>query len=302
MSRLSANFLLLLAAAIWGSAFVAQSTAMDAVGPLTFTGIRFLIAALVIAPFALREHRLRPDAKLGTADWMSFAGIGVIFFFGIAIQQVGIVVTSVTNAAFLTAVYVVLVPLLGATVFRDRLHPILLPAACVTLAGIWLLGGGSLSALNWGDGAMLVCAVFWALHVGLIGRAGARTGRPLAIAFVQFLLTGLIGFGAGAAFEDITVSGLQAAWFEIFYTSVLSGCLAFTLQAVAQRWTQATDAAILLSSEALFGALAGALLLGERLGLAGLIGCGLILSSILAVQLVPLLPGKSGILRASRSV
>lgn len=288
MTRLTANSLLLLAAVIWGSAFVAQSTAMDNLGPLTFTGIRFLIAATVVAPFAWRERRHRPDAALTGRDGLILLGIGVVFFLGITIQQVGLLATTVTNAAFLTSTYVVLVPLFGFLAFRDRPHPVLLPAAFVTLFGIWLLGGGGLDAFTWGDAAMLVCAVFWALHVGLVGRIGARTGRPLALAFVQFLVTGLIAIAAGVVIEDITLAGVSGAWFELLYTSVLSGCFAFTLQAVAQRWTTSADAAILLSSESLFGAIFGALLLGEQLPAVGLVGCGLIFSAILAVQLVPL--------------
>lgn len=289
MTRLTANSLLLLAAALWGSAFVAQSTAMENLGPLAFTGIRFVIAAACVAPFALREHRLRRDLQISFRHLMSFLVVGVVFFFGIAIQQSGLVVTTVTNAGFLTALYVVLVPVIGFVGFRDIPHPVLLPAAFVALFGIWLLGGGSLVALNWGDGAMVVCAMFWAIHVSLIGRAGAGSGRPLALSFVQFLVVGFLGLAGALVFEDITVTGIKGAGFELFYTSVVSGGLAFTLQAVAQRWTQAADAAILLSAEALFAALFGALLLGERLDTAGIIGCGLIFVAILAVQLVPLM-------------
>jgi len=292
MTRLTANSLLLIAAAIWGSAFVAQSTAMDDMGPLMFTGLRFLIAAAVVAPFAWRERQQRRDLPLTARHMRTFFLIGIVFFFGIVIQQYGLLVTTVTNAAFLTALYVVLVPLLGFVAFREKPHPVLLPAAFVALFGIWLLGGGGLDALNWGDGAMVVCAFFWALHVGLIGRIGASSGRPLALAFAQFLVVGCIGFGAGLIVEGITLAALEGAAFELFYTAVLSGGLAFTLQVVAQRWTQAADAAILLSSEALFGALAGALLLGERLDALGLTGCALIFFAILAVQLVPMIEAR----------
>lgn len=289
MTRLTANTLLLLAAAIWGSAFVAQSTAMDSMGPLAFTGVRFLIAAAVVAPFAYREHRRYTDVPLSARHIGSFVLIGLVFFFAIAIQQVGIVVTSVTNAAFLTSVYVVIVPVLSFLVFRERLHPVSIPAALVTLFGIWLLGGAGLDDLNWGDGAMLICAVFWALHVGLIGRVGTSSGRPLALSTAQFLMVGVIGLALGFVFEDVSLSAIRGAGFELFYTAVVSGGLAFTLQVVAQRWTRASDAAILLSSEALFGALFGALLLGERLDGLGLAGCALIFLAILTVQLVPML-------------
>lgn len=292
MTRLTANSLLLLAASIWGSAFVAQATAMDSMGPLAFTGIRFLIAAACVAPFAFQEQVRRPDAPLKWSHLVAFGLVGLIFFFGIILQQVGLMVTTVTNAGFLTALYVVLVPIFGFLVFKEKPHPILLPSAFVALFGIWLLGGGGLADLNWGDGAMVICAMFWALHVGLIGRLGAQSGRPLALAFIQFLIVGGIGLAAAWLVEDVTVAAMKGAWVELLYTSVISGGLAFTLQVMAQRWTQAADAAILLSSEALFAALFGTLLLGERMDAAGIAGCSLIFGAILAVQLVPIVQSR----------
>lgn len=296
MNRLTANSLLLLAAALWGAAFVAQSTAMEDMGPFYFTGFRFLIAALAVAPFALRERRLRPDLKLTQGHLTRFGVIGVVFFLGIVIQQFGMLATTVTNTAFLTALYVVLVPVIGYAFYREVPHPVIWPAAFAALTGIWLLGGGTLSALNWGDAAVLVCAVFWALHVALLGHAGMSSGRPLALAFCQFLIAGLAGIAGGLVTEQISLAQIQSVGFELFYTSILSGCVAFTLQVVAQRWTRAADAAILLASEALFGALFGAALLGERLGPWGLTGCLLILSAIVSVQLVPMLrrPSRAG--------
>lgn len=288
MTRLTANMLMLLAAAIWGSAFVAQSTAMDDMGPLVFTGLRFLIAAAAVAPFALRETR-KADGPPSAKHVRNFVFLGVVFFFAIAIQQAGLLATSVTNAGFLTALYVVLVPVFGLVAFREHPHAVTWPAAFMALAGIWLLGGGGLTALTWGDAAMVVCALFWAVHVGLIGRFGAESGRPLMLSFVQFAVVGVIGLASGLVFEELSWAAIEGAGFELLYTSLFSGGLAFTLQAVGQRWTRAADAAIILSSEALFAALFGALLLGERLGLAGLAGCALIFAAILAVQLVPLI-------------
>ncbi|AXS42060.1 DMT family transporter [Breoghania sp. L-A4] len=294
MTRFTANTLLLTAAAIWGSAFVAQATAMDDIGPLYFSGIRFLIASLCVAPFAWHEARKAKSASqppVSRRHYRSFVFLGLAFFFAIAIQQIGLVATTVINAGFLTALYVVLVPLLGLVAFREKPHVIAWPAAGTALGGIWLLGGGALTGgnLNWGDAAMVACAVFWAIHVGMIGRIGADSGRPLMLSLVQFMVVGVLGVGLGLVFEELSWAAIEGAAFELFYTSVISGGLAFTLQAVAQRWTRTADAAILLSSEALFGALFGAWLLGERLGPLGLVGCGLIFAAILAVQLVPIM-------------
>ncbi|WP_321344485.1 DMT family transporter [Breoghania sp.] len=289
MNRLTANLLLLLTAFIWGSAFVAQSTAMSSVGPLVFTGIRFLIAAACLAPFALREARRHRGEPVPRTHMAMFIGVGVVFFCGIALQQSALVLTTVTNAGFLTALYVVMVPFFGAALFRDMPHPAVWPASIASLAGIYLLGGGHLDGLNWGDGLVIVCAVFWALHVVLVGRVGISSGRPLALAFAQFAVVGVLALLPGLAFEEVSLAGIGAIWFELFYTGILSGGFAFTLQIIAQRWTKAADAAIILSAEALFAALCGAVVLGERLDAMGLVGCALIFGSIVAVQLAPLI-------------
>lgn len=289
MSRPVANLLLLLAALIWGSAFVAQSTAMRDLGPLTFTGLRFLIAAIVVAPFAIREHANRSLAPLTRGQMLRFTGLGLVFFLAIALQQTGMTVTTVTNAGFLTAIYVVLTPILGLLAFKERPHAVVWPAALVTLAGIWLLGGGGIDRLNAGDLLMIVCAVFWALHVCLLGGMAASSGRPLTLSAWQFAVVGIVAIVPGLILEPVSLQAIAAAGPEILYTSVFSGGLAYTLQTIGQRWTRSGDAAILLSSEALFGALFGALVLGERLTLAGLVGCMLIFLSIIAVQVVPII-------------
>ncbi len=292
MPRSTANALLLLAALIWGSGFVAQSTAMDTLDPFTFTGLRFLIAVLVFAPFAVHEARRErrgPAGRLCRRQILVFVGVGVVFFGANITQQVGLVVTSVTNAGFLTGLYVVIVPVLALLAFGERPHPAVWPAALMTLAGVWLLGGGRLDALNWGDGAVIVCAVFWALHVLLLGRTGAETGRPMALCVTQFGVVAALGLGAGAVLDGpaLSAEALKSVWFELFYTGVIDGGVAFGIQAVAQRWTRSSDAAVLLSSEALFAALFGAWLLGDRLDAIAVAGCALILAAIVMVQIVP---------------
>lgn len=289
MTRSTANALLLLAALLWGSGFVAQSTAMEALGPFTFSGLRFLIAALVFAPFALREARQSAGVRISGAQLSTFVFIGIVFFGANITQQIGLVVTSVTNAGFLTGLYVVLVPVLALLVFRERPPVAIWPASVMTLCGIWLLGGGQLDALNWGDGAVIACACFWALHVLMLGRTGAESGRPMALCVTQFSIVAVLGLGLGIGVmgETVSVQALNEAWFELFYTGVIDGGIAFGIQAVAQRWTRSSDAAVLLSSEALFAALFGALLLGERLSTIAMAGCGLMLIAILTVQLMP---------------
>ncbi|MDD7910233.1 MULTISPECIES: DMT family transporter [Pseudovibrio] len=289
MTRATANILLLLTGLIWGAAFISQSTAMESLGPLQFTGVRFLVAALALVPMVFLEKRRSPAKTIDRRLWPQFIAVGFCFTIGTVLQQYGLTVTTVTNAGFLTAVYVVLTPIMGLMFFRQVPHFLVWPASLMTLTGIYLLGGGSLSALNWGDVLMIICAVFWAFQVILLGRLVMMCGRPMAVAFTQFLFVGVVAVAASLFYESYTVAAFQAAWFEIFFAGVMSGGVAFTLQAVAQQWTAPADAAIILSSEALFAAIFGALLLGERLPLVGIVGCALIFLGVLIVEVAPML-------------
>ncbi|MDN2565450.1 DMT family transporter [Aquibium sp. A9E412] len=286
MTRNRANLLLLTAGAIWGMGFVAQSTAMAAIGPLLFIGLRFSLATLVILPFALAEAR-RAEAPLTRADWRAFAVIGVLLFAGMAAQQYGLLTTTVTNSGFLTGLYVVMVPFFAVLIFRQWPHAVVWPAALSALAGIWLLSGGGAVALRPGDWLTILCAAFWAIQVILIGRHASHTGRPVTLAVTQFAITGAIALAAAAALEPVAAAAIAAALPEILFAGIFSGGIAFTLQVVGQRYTTAPQAAIFLSTEAVFAALFAALILGERLPPSGLLGCVLIFAAILAVEVVP---------------
>lgn len=290
MSRTTANLLMLLAALIWGTTFVAQQLGMQNIGPLAYTGIRFLIGALVILPLALRElarARARGNAP-DRRDLAAWGGLGVLLFAGAVFQQIGIITTTVTNASFLTALYVPLVPILAWIVHRQRPHLSTWPAAAASVAGTWLLAGGSLDTLHEGDIWVLASAVFWAGHVLWVGRVAAARGTPILVALGQFVVCGALACGLAVFREPISGAGIVAALPAILYGGLLSVGVGFTLQVLAQRHTRAADAAILLSSETLFASLAGALYLGERLSALQLGGCALLFSSILAVQLLPL--------------
>ncbi|CAN0655805.1 EamA family transporter [Nitratireductor aquimarinus] len=286
MTRVQANLLLLLAGAMWGMGFVAQSTAMDAIGPFLFIGLRFAIACLSVLPFALWESR-RSTASLTVLDKRNFVIIGLLLFAGMAAQQVGLLTTTVTNSGFLTGLYVVMVPLLAVLLFRQWPHRIVWPAALSALAGIWLLSGAGRVSLQIGDWLTILCALFWALQVIMIGRSAGHTGRPVTLSVTQFGVTALIALAIAVLIEPIDLAAIRIALPEILYAGVFSGGIAFTLQVIGQRYTTAPQAAIFLSTEAVFAALFGAIFLGERLPPLGLAGCGLIFAAILAVEIVP---------------
>jgi drug/metabolite transporter (DMT)-like permease len=286
MSRLWANVLLLLTGALWGSGFVAQSMAMASIGPLLFVGLRFVAAALALLPLAMWEAR-NAKRPLHRRNWMPFIWIGVTLFAGSAAQQIGLVVTSVSNSGFLTSLYIIMVPLLSVLVFRQFPHWIVWPAAMAALGGVYLLSGGWAGSLNAGDWFTVLSAVFWAIQIVLIAKYAVESERPLAMAFIQFALTGFLGIVTALFAEKIDVAGIPAAVPLILYAGLLEGALAFTLQIVAQRYTTSSNAAIMLASEAPFAALFGALILGERLSPIALGGGALIVAAMLAVEIVP---------------
>jgi drug/metabolite transporter (DMT)-like permease len=292
MARVRADLSLLLAAFIWGTAFVAQKSAIGTIGPLLFLSCRFLISTALLAPLALGESRRRGDA-MTSSDWKLALGVGLSLFGGMAIQQIGIVSTTATNAGFLTAIYVVMVPVVGWALHRNRPSLTVVVSCCVSLAGAWLLEqGAETSSWGMGDALVLVSDIFQAVQIILVERFLARRSRPLLLSFLQYAVITVLALAGALAFEPIVPAGIWAVMPEILYAGVLSGGVAFTLQIVAQRHTPAAEAAIIMSLESLFAALAGAWLLGDRLGPTGLFGCALILAGVLLVQLVPLLRRK----------
>ena len=292
MTRVQANLLLLLIALIWGSAFVAQSRGMADVGPMLFTGVRFLIGAAVVAPLAWLEWRsLRRRGRTPTRrDGKKILGLGALMLMGAAMQQIGIVSTTVTNAGFLTALYVPLVPVLGWLMFRHLPHWSVWPGALACVIGAFLLSGARVLEIGPGDLWVIGSALPWAFHVVMVGRVADRMAAPFLVASGQFLVCGLVALAWALGFEPFSWAGLQGAAGPIAYAGVMSVGIAFTAQVVAQRYAQAADAAIILSAETLFAALFGYWLMGDRLNANGLLGCGLILASLLAVQLLPLAP------------
>lgn len=291
MTRFQANLLLTAVALIWGSAFVAQSTAMAHVGPMTFTGLRFLIGAAVVLPFALREWRFLRARQLAPdrSDALQIGGLGVLLWLGAVMQQIGIIGTTVTNAGFLTALYVPLVPLLAWWWLGRRPHASVWPASIGCLVGTWMLSGAGSVALQTGDLWVIASALPWAVHVLFVGRVADRMAAPFAVACGQFLVCGLISLAWAGVAEAVEPAALWAAARDIAYTGLVSVGIGFTAQVIGQRNTAAADAAIILSSETVFAALFGYVLMGDRLSSAGWAGCALILTCILAVQLLPLL-------------
>jgi drug/metabolite transporter (DMT)-like permease len=288
MTRIQANLLLLFVALIWGSGFVAQAHAKDGVEPFMFNGIRFLLGACVVAPLAWRDYRAlaRRDARPARRDALAVLVLGLLLAFAAAFQQIGISGTTVTNAGFLTALYVPLVPLIAWVLLRERPHWSVYFAAFGCLLGAWLLSGAQWSAISAGDLWVIGSSLFWALHVLLVGRIADRLAAPFLLAAGQFLVCGVASMAWAAVTETNTLDGIRQVIGPILYSGILSVGVAYTGQVVAQRHVDASEVAIILSSETVFAALFGFLLMGDRPGLTGISGCALIFVCILAAPML----------------
>jgi len=278
---LKADALLLLTAAIWGFAFVAQRVGMRHVGPFTFNGIRFALGSLTLLP--VLWYRGTPARALA-ADLRGPALLaGAVLFLGASLQQVGIVYTTAGKAGFITGLYVVIVPLL-ARLWGRAVGAGGWTGALLAAAGLYLLSVRGGFALVPGDGLVLASAVFWALHVLVLARWAPRVD-PIALALGQFGFCSLASLAVGLLVETTTLAGLIAAVVPILYGGIASVGIGYTLQVVAQRRAQPTVAAIVLSLESVFAAIGGFLILGEVLSGRALLGCALMLAGVLVAQL-----------------
>lgn len=289
MSRLTSSLLLLLVAMIWGSTFVVQkwATTGDAsIGPMAFTGARFLLGSFVVLPFAWREARaaLQP---IKAVHRIGFVFCGLALVMGSWMQQMGIDRTSITNAGFLTGVYVTIVPPLAWILFRRKPHWSVWPAMTGCVAGIWCLNGGSLTRFGTGDLWVLGGSLFWAAHVTVVGVVSEGSGRPLLLAWTQFVIAGIIGLTASGLVEAPGFATFSGVWPEILWAGGVSVGIAFTLQVVGQRYVPPGPAAVIFSSEMAFAALAGAIAFGERLSAGQWLGGCLIFVAIVSVEVVP---------------
>lgn len=283
--------LLLLAAVIWGFAFVAQRVGMEHVGPFGFNGVRFALGCLVLLPLLLR------NGMRGTAPSSRHTGLlslpnlgggllaGLVLFAGASFQQVALVYTTAGNAGFITGLYVVLVPIIGI-VLGHRTHAGTWIGAALAAAGLYLLSVVDRFALSPGDLLVLIGAFFWAGHVHLIGWLSPRQ-EPLRIAFVQYAACALLSLFVAGGIEQNTVSRYLSAAIPILYGGVLSVGVAYTFQVVAQKDAKPAHAAVILSLEAVFAAIGGWVILGEILSGRAIAGCVLMLGGMLVSQLWP---------------
>lgn len=283
--RLRGNLYLLGAAFIWGTTFVSQMTGMEELGPYGYAAARYVLGfvSVLVIWYAFRGQRARARA-LGTyvSGWLPGLGSGLLMFVGSTLQQVGMTGTTAGKTAFITALYIVLVPLgavfLGRKIRRENWY-----GAVLATCGLALLSLHGSLAVAWGDVVVFVCAFFWAAQILFIDRFAARVDAiELSVAQVFVCMVGSVVLAA--LFETVTLPAIAHSWLAIFYGGVMSAGVAFTLQIFGQKYAEPGPAAIIMSFESVFGALASWFFLDEVLTAQELCGCLLMFLGMTVTQ------------------
>lgn len=279
-------FLLLGAALIWGVAFVAQSAGMRHIGPFTFSAVRAMLAALFLLPLSFLMERREPgdNSRASTREEIK-AGLilGVILFFAANLQQIGLQFTTAGKAGFITSLYIVMVPIFGLFL-KKRMHPVIWLCVFIALAGFYVLSINEQFSIGKGDLLVLVCAVFFALHILSIDKFAPRM-NVVRLSFIQFLVMSLLSAPFMFILEKPQMPDILSAWLTLVYAGVLSGGVAYTMQMFGQRRMEPAAASILCSCESMFALLAGWILLHESMSARELIGCGLVFLAVVCSQL-----------------
>lgn len=288
-SSLRYELLLLLMSILWGSTFVAQQIGMErGLGPMTFNGLRFTLGCVSLFPVILWRKRhlviTAEDTKLPVAGSLV---AGVFLFAAASFQQIGLQYTSSANAGFITGLYLLLVPLFGM-LLGHRTTKSLWVGVVVSLVGLYFLSVTGTFRVSRGDLLILICAVLWAGQILVIDHIASR-GDPIKIACLQFVVCAALSSAAALLFEHCSIDAIKAGSGAVAYAGFLSVGVAFTLQVVCQKRCPPAPAAIIMSLEAVFAALAGYLVLDQTLSTRALFGCALILCGMLIVQLAPLM-------------
>lgn len=285
MSILKSNLLLLLAAGIWGLAFVAQRVGMDHLGPFSFNGIRFALGALSLLPLLLFYNR-GTNTSGGKHDKQVIGAgaiLGTVLFIGASLQQIGLIYTTAGKAAFITCLYIVLVPMVGIFL-KQYISRSTWLGCIIAIVGLYLICVKDDFSIAYGEGLQLIAAFFWTIHILLIDHFSKKVD-VLKLSFVQFITCSLFSILTAVLFETVTMEAIWQCAVPLFYGGICSVGIAYTLQIVGQKYAQPSHAAIILSMETVFAAVGGWLILNEQLGTREFLGCVTMLVGMLLSQL-----------------
>ena len=288
-TKLKSNILLLMTAMIWGFAFVAQRVGADHVGAMTFNGVRFALGALSLVPVVLIFARNTPmDASSRRQTVLASLAGGTALFVASLLQQWGVELTqSAGKAGFITSLYTVLVPVIGVLFLRRKTGLFIWLGAFLAVGGLYLLSMTGEEKAGIGDLVLILGAIVWAMHILIVDHFNQKQIHPIIFAMGQFAVCAVYNLVGAALFEDMAVSGIVAAGIPILYGGLMSVGVAYTLQILGQRGADPTAASVILSTESMFSAIGGIIILGESMSIGGYVGCVLIFSGVVLAQLTP---------------
>lgn len=289
--KLKNSLILLLTATIWGVAFVAQSVGMDYVGGFTFNMVRCIIGAVVLLPVIWflnrgREHTEQtPQEKAAGKKTLIIGGVccGIFLCLASNFQQFGIKYTTVGKAGFITACYIVIVPILGLFL-KKKCSPFIWGAVVMALIGLYLLCIKDGFSIGKGDILVMICAVLFSFHILVIDYFSPKADG-VKLSCIQFLVAGILSGIPAFLLEKPQLSSICAAWMPILYAGVMSCGVAYTLQIIGQKDMNPTVASLILSLESCISVLAGWIILGQSLSTREILGCIIMFGAIILAQL-----------------
>ena len=283
--RLRGTLMLLAASFFWGTTFVAQILGMEGLGPYTYAAARFALGVLFIGAlwFLYRDKRAE-QRRAGTfrSGFRAGVPVGLAMFIGVTLQQVALLYTTAGKTAFITTVYIVLVPL-AAVLLGQCVRAVQWGGAVLAFAGVYFLSAHGEITINTGDLLVLICSFFWMAQILLIDRY-ARAVDAIELCFMQMIVCTIGSAVLAAIYESFAWSDIWSAAVPILYAGVFSCGVAYTCQILGQAYVEPTQAAILMSTEAIFAAVAGWIVLGETMSGVQLLGCALLLGGALMAQ------------------
>ena len=293
MSHMKANFLMLIASLIWGTAFVSQTTGMGFIGPFTFSFASFFLSALTVLPLALYFEKQNFEIFFKNKNFIYlslFAGLAL--FGGMGLQQYALLKSQIANASFLSTLYVPIVSLISRFIFKSRLHWIVWIAVLLCIYGSYLLSSNQALEIQRSDSLLFIAAVCFAIHIILIDVFMKQFYSPFTFGFIQYAVVFLCSTILAFSFETPTLANIKLEWFELIYTGVASAGIGYTLQIIAQSKASPAPAAIILSMESVFGTIAGWILINQVLDTNKILGCIAIFIGVIIVQLIPIYTNK----------
>lgn len=276
--RIRIDALMLLIAVIWGSAFSAQQMASKTVGPFMVLGLRFSGAALLLLCLTHFQIKLPKDYF-----WKTVLA-GCLLFSASAFQQIALSISTVGNAGFITGMYVIFIPIFLWLVWKEKFTWNVWVSVALVVIGLYLLTNSGSATFALGDLFLLICAILYALQMITLSDI-VRHANPLHAAVVQFLISGIAGLFIGVFFEENSWQAVQIAWMPLAYITLFSTTIAYTLQGVAQKTANPTDAAIFLSMESVFAAIFGVIILKERFSALQITGAIFMFAAMILSQL-----------------